>query len=232
MTSLQRAPLKIDNRWNCVTVAFLASVHLAMYLIAGCASRSAPIEPLTIRGELAYRARIALPPESVAIVELTRAQDGRVVVEQRQALAGRQVSIPFELKPHPSVLEANSVYFLRGAISQDGRTAWISDAVEVRVRPGAVEVGTLTLKPYQPAVFSAPLVCGDRTASVDVARVGSREILQLTVGGVRFELYETVTASGARYEAVNDPKTFVWFKGQRATLAVRGETYPECVVAD
>ena len=179
-----------------------------------------------------YRERIALPPESVAIVELARAQDGLVVAALRQPLTGRQVPIPFEMKPHRSVLEEGAVYFLRGAIAKYGRTEWASDAVEVRARAGTIEVGTLTLKPYQPAVFSSPLLCGDRTASVGVARIGQRDILQLTAGSERFELYETVTASGARYEAVNDPRTFVWFKGQRATLAVRGETYPECVVAD
>lgn len=202
------------------------------FVLAGCAAGSGTTDSLTIRGELMVQERIALPPESVAIVELTRAHDGRLVAEQRLTLGGRPVPIPFELKPHRAVLEDGAVYFLRGAIARDGRTRWLSDAVEVRARPGAAEVGTLTLKPYEPVAFSSPLVCGGRTASVGVARIGQREFLQLTVGAERFELYETVTASGARYEAVNDPRTFVWFKGQRATLAVRGETYPECVVAD
>jgi uncharacterized lipoprotein YbaY len=228
----KRHGLRRLNRHLLRSVACLALAHLVVFFQAGCASGGALSGPLTVRGELTYRARIALPPESVAIVELARAQDGRVVAEQRLPLAGRQVPIPFELKPHPSVLEDGAAYFLRGAIARDGRTAWVSDPVELRARPGTIEVGTLTLKPYEPAAFSSPLVCGDRTASVSVARIGQREILQLTVGSERFELYETVTASGARYEAVNDPRTFVWFKGQRATLAVRGETYPECVVAD
>jgi membrane-bound inhibitor of C-type lysozyme len=56
--------------------------------------------------------------------------------------------------------------------------------------------------------------------------------LQLTVEEERFELYETITASGSRYEAVDDARTYVWFKGQRANLTVRGVTYPECVVAN
>ena len=93
-------------------------------------------------------------------------------------------------------------------------------------------VGPLALKPYETATFSAPLMCGQRSASVGVARAGEREILHLIVGNERFELYETATASGARYEAVTDARTSVWFKGQRATLSVRGETYPECVVGN
>lgn len=224
MKCLDRHPLR--------SAICLALAHLVVSLLTGCASGGGLTDPLTIRGELSYRARISLPSESVAIVELARAQDGRVVAEQRQPLGGRQVPVPFELKPHPSVLEDGAVYTLRGAIAKDGRTAWVSDPVEVRARAGTVEVGTMTLKPYQPVAFTSPLVCGDRTASVGVARSGQREFLQLTVGSDRFELYETVTASGARYEAVNDPRTSVWFKGQRATLTVRGESYPECVVSD
>jgi uncharacterized lipoprotein YbaY len=144
--------------------------------MAGCVSGRAPSSPLTIRGELMYEARIALPPESVAIVELARAQDGRVVAEQRQALAGRQVPVPFELKPHRAVIEDGAVYFVRGAIAKDGRTVWVSDAVEVRARPVPIELGTLTLKPFEPVAFSSPLQCGDRTASVGVARVVQRDM--------------------------------------------------------
>lgn len=206
--------------------------HVAVLFLAGCASAGGPGGALVIRGELAVPIRAALPPESVAIVELARKQDGRVVAEQRQALVGRQLPIAFEVKPHRAVIEDGADYSLRGAIARGGRTAWVSDAVEVRARPGRIEVGTLTLKPYEPVAFSSPLVCGNRTASVGIARVDQRDILQLTVGSERFELFETVAASGARYEAVNDARTFVWFKGQRATVTVRGETFPECVVAD
>lgn len=224
--------MKRFNRHWLRSRASVALGCLAVSFLAGCAAGGGPGGALTIRGQLMYRERVALPAESVAIVELARAQDGRVVAEQRQALAGRQVPVPFELKAHPSVLEDGAVYFLRGAIARDGRTDWVSDPVEVRARPDIIEVGTLTLQPYQPVAFSSHLACGDRTASVGVARIGQRDILQLTVGSERFELYETPTASGSRYEAVNDPKTFIWFKGQRATLAVHGESYPACVVAN
>lgn len=224
--------MKRFNQQLLQSVACLAFVHVVALFLSGCASGGGLEAPLTIRGELVSRERIALPAESVGVVELARAQDGLVVAEVRLPLAGRQVPVPFELKAHRSAIEDETIYFLRAVIALDGRTQWISDAVELRARPGTIDVGPLTLKRYEPAAFNSPLLCGDRRANVGVARVGPREILQLTVGGERFELYETVTASGARYEAVSDPRTFVWFKGQRATLSVRGESYPECVVAD
>jgi uncharacterized lipoprotein YbaY/membrane-bound inhibitor of C-type lysozyme len=227
-----RETMKRPGRYPPLSVVGLACVHVLQLLLAGCAAGGVSGGPLTVRGELISRERISVPTEGVAVVELARARDGRVVAEQRLALAGRQVPVSFEVKALRAAFEDGATYFVRGAIAVFGRTRWVSDAVEIRARSGTLEVGSLLLKPYEPAAFSSPLVCGPRSASVGTARVGQRDILQLTVGAERFELYETVTASGARYEAVTDPGTFVWFKGQRATLSVRGETFPECVVAE
>lgn len=210
-----------------MSVVSLAVVQAAALVLVGCAAGG----PVLIRGELASRERIVLTAESVAIVELTRAEDGRVIAEQRLPLADRQVPVPFELRAQRAAFEGTAIYLVRGAIALNGRTRWLSDPVEVRAQSDLINVGTLILKPYEPVAFSSPLVCGDRTASVGVGRNGQREFLQLTVEGERFELYETITASGSRYEAVNDARTYVWFKGQRATLSVRGATYPECMVA-
>ena len=211
--------------WLLVPLVF---VHIGLLVLAGCSTGV----PLTVRGELTSRERIALPTESEGLVELARTRDGLVVAEQRLALAGRQVPVPFEVKAHRSVIEDGATYLVRGAIAVNGRTRWVSDAVQIQARTGIIDVGALALKPYETAAFSAPLMCGPRSASVGVGRSGEREILQLTVGNERFELYETAAASGARYEAVTDARTSVWFKGERATLTVRGETYPECVVGN
>ena len=142
-------------------------ISLVMSVLAGCAAGGAS-GPLTVRGELTYQARIALPADSVAIVELARAEDGRVVAEQRQALAGRQVPLRFELKPHPAVLVDGGAYFLRGVIAHDGRTQWLSDAVEVRARPGAIDVGTLMPAgptPWASKTFFLPFMSGSARGS-------------------------------------------------------------------
>jgi uncharacterized lipoprotein YbaY len=217
-----------SNQGRLLSVITLAVVQAIAFVLVGCAASG----PVLIRGELASRERIALTAESVAIVELTRAEDGRVIAEQRLPLADRQVPVPFELQAQRAAFEGGAIYLVRGAIALQGRTRWLSDPVEVRSHPGPVNVGALILKPYEPVAFSSPLVCGDRRASVGVGRNGQREFLQLTVEGERFELYETITASGSRYEAVDDASTYVWFKGPRATLTVRGVTYPECMAAN
>ena len=51
----------------------------------------------------------------------------------------------------------------------------------------------------------------------------------LTAGTEVFELHRTRAASGARYDAPEDPGgTFFWEKGDLATVVVQGDTYPEC----
>ncbi|MFO0144195.1 MAG: YbaY family lipoprotein [Betaproteobacteria bacterium] len=207
-----------------MSVVTLVVVQAIALVLLGCAASG----PVLIRGELASREHIALTADSVAIVELTRAEDGRVIAEQRLPLADRQVPMPFELQAQRTAFEGGKTYLLRGAIALKGRTRWLSDPVEVRAHPGPISVGTLILRPYEPVAFSSPLVCGDRRASVGIGRSGQREFLQLTVEGERFALYETITASGSRYDAVDDVRTYIRFKGQRATLTVRGMTYPEC----
>jgi membrane-bound inhibitor of C-type lysozyme len=70
-----------------------------------------------------------------------------------------------------------------------------------------------------------PFECGGRQVAVAPADGGAF----LTAGTQIFELHRTSTASGARYDALEDPRgTFFWEKGDLATVVIRGDTYPEC----
>ena len=69
------------------------------------------------------------------------------------------------------------------------------------------------------------LACGAR--AVEVAETDQGAVL--TAGTQMIELRRTRTASGVRYDAFGEPpRTFVWDKGPLATVAVEGDTYPEC----
>jgi heat shock protein HslJ/uncharacterized lipoprotein YbaY/membrane-bound inhibitor of C-type lysozyme len=200
--------------------------------LSGCATGSppAPDGVMLVRGELASRARIALPPDAVAIVELTRPQDGRVIAEQRIALDGRQAPIAFELRVQRAALRDDTGYALRGAVQARGQAMWLSEPVDVRLARGDVNAGTLTLRPWEAVAFASRLDCGPRTARVGIVRRDGGDVTRLTVDGDRFEMKSVVSASGARYEAAGDPATQLWVKGDRATLTLRGEVLPECTV--
>lgn len=184
---------------------------------------------MVISGELTYRQRIALPPDSVAVVELRdNAGDGQVVAEWRRTLGGQQVPIRFEMPVDPGQLKPGQRYAVRGAIFTGGQPAWVSEAQRVTPAAGAVQAGTLLLAPYRPLAFATALKCGDRVASFGVGKRDGRDVPQLAVGDRRYDLREVVAASGARYEAIDDPRTTVWSKGDRFTLVVGGEAWPEC----
>ena len=70
-----------------------------------------------------------------------------------------------------------------------------------------------------------PFECGGRQVEVSPGGDGAL----LTADTQVFELHRTRTASGARYDAPEDPSgTFFWDKGDLATVVVHGDTYPEC----
>jgi heat shock protein HslJ len=50
----------------------------------------------------------------------------------------------------------------------------------------------------------------------------------MALGGEVFDLKSEVSASGARYRAVDGTETSFWSKGERALVTVRGQALPEC----
>lgn len=201
-------------------------------LLAACAvpTRGEGPDHLTVRGSLVHRERIALPPEAIAVVELRDGTESRVIAESRQPLGGRQVPIPFELTVEQAALGA-SAPTVRGAIFVGGKPAWVSEPKAVAAASGHVDVGALMLARHQPLAFASLLTCGDRSARFGVGKRDGEDVPQLDVGGRRFDMRPVVSASGAKYEAIDDPRTFVWDKGRRATVVIEGETWPECEVA-
>ena len=78
-----------------------------------------------VTGTVAYRERMALPPDAVVEVRLSDVsrQDvaAPVIAETTILPEGRQVPIPFELRYDPGKIEPNRVYALRATIRSAGR---------------------------------------------------------------------------------------------------------------
>jgi heat shock protein HslJ/uncharacterized lipoprotein YbaY len=213
--------------WSVLTVWMVAA-------LAGCASETAvnppaPLSVLPITGTLGYRERIALPPDSVAVVELREALSAEAIAKQRIPLAGKQVPIPFGLSADRAALLAGKRYSVRGAIEQAGQVKWLSAAVTIDPQQAAIDLGTLDLQAVQggePETLAWR--CGDQLTHTEL--LGSK--LRLTLGDMHFNLLQVEAASGTRYVTVGDATTMFWSKGERARLTVKGQAYPECVRAD
>ena len=199
----------------------VAMVAAALGLLATAALAENAPDPVTVRGELAYRARIALPPEAIAVVELRDAAappEASAVAELRTALQGRQVPVPFELVVDRAALAPDARYALRGGILLDGRPVWASEPRGVDTAGSMVEVGTLELAQMQASGFASTLRCGDLL--VTVGYVGQQA--RLEVDGAILDLDPVEAASGARFADRADPPTSFWSKGDRAQLVLRG----------
>lgn len=185
--------------------------------------------PLVITGELAYRARVAVPPDTVALVALHAMNDETAVIaEQRIALQGRQVPVAFELSTELTDLDPDKAYSLHAALLLDGQALWANEGIEIGARSGVLDLRTIWLErvAVEAEGSAANLRCGTQDIFVSLAD----DRMMLVVGQERITMRQVEAASGARFVAENDPSTIFWNKGESATLALRGETYPECEV--
>jgi heat shock protein HslJ/membrane-bound inhibitor of C-type lysozyme len=76
-------------------------------------------------------------------------------------------------------------------------------------------------------VSMTSMQCGDLRILVGY----QGDTARLVVGDERFDMRQVAAASGARYEALDDPTTTLWSKGENALLELRGQSHPECTPA-
>jgi heat shock protein HslJ/uncharacterized lipoprotein YbaY len=189
-----------------------------------------PAAELPIIGTLTYRARVALPPDSRAMVEVREGAgpDGRVVAERLIDLEGKQVPIVVELRVDRARLVPGRHYFARGGLLVNGGPAWATEPVALDISARGIELGTLEMLPVRPTGFVSQFRCGDEHATVGFV---GKDAADLTIGGELFTLRLVPGPSGTRFEAPNDASTWLWSEGDRVTISVRGTTYPECIAA-
>jgi putative lipoprotein len=87
---------------------------------------------VTLNGDVAYRQRIALPPDArlqVTISDVSLMDAPATVIAQTQIeTAGRQVPIPFALDYDPARIIAGRTYAVSARITDAaGRLIWITD---------------------------------------------------------------------------------------------------------
>lgn len=185
---------------------------------------------MVLRGQLVYRSRVALAPNSQALIELremieSAQPDNAVVAEQRFSLNGRQVPLEFALELSADDLDSQGEYQLRAALTEGERTTWISEPVSIVPEAGTLELGQVTLMPSRAAAFSSVLQCG----RLQVSAGYEGDTLVLEANGEKHLLLPVESASGARFEAEGDPDTRFWSKGNTADLIIDAMRYPLCV---
>jgi len=196
----------------------LAAVALGCLVLAVTAAAQDGIRML--EGSLTYLDRIALPPDALAVVEARDAR-GRLLGEATFATRGAQVPLPFKLAI-PEGMDAD----LRAAIVVEGQPMWFATDVAVPAGTEPVSLGEVRLGRFMPMGYTSTLRCGDR--ELRVGFFGQTAVIE--IDGERRALERVPVASGARFEAAEDPGTWVWSRNNRALVSIGGERLPECSV--
>ncbi len=92
---------------------------------------SAPSSFINITGSIAYRARIALPPDAVLVIRVqdTSRADAPAftLAEQRIELAGLQVPIPFKMTVDRDLLRKNARITVAARVQRGNTLLFIND---------------------------------------------------------------------------------------------------------
>ncbi|MEO7039632.1 MAG: YbaY family lipoprotein [Gemmatimonadaceae bacterium] len=97
-------------------------------------------ESAAITGSVAYRERVALPPDAVAEVSLidATAQDvaATTVATTMVRSEGKQVPIPFTLRYDASRIDKSHLYTVRAVIKSGAQLLWTTDIVRAVITQG------------------------------------------------------------------------------------------------
>ncbi|MGX5850007.1 YbaY family lipoprotein [Mesorhizobium sp. PL10] len=107
----------------------------------------------TLKGEVMYRERIALPPNAVLSVQLadvSLADAPAAIVGERKVAPAGQVPIKFEISFDPTVIRANMSYALQARITADDKLLFITDT-RYQVDPLSDAPQTIVLKMVAPS---------------------------------------------------------------------------------
>lgn len=192
--------------------------------------------PFTVSGEMTYLQRIALQPGSVSIIKIRNDSNGSVVFEQRTDLNDKQVPIAFTLDIPRDRLVADEPYSLHIRIEKDNELTWTSEATLLDITAPNATLGMIRLQQARaesPAETSTEIpatrviyMCGEKEVHLNLSSAGAELILD---DGVVHALKDAVSASGAKYEAIDTPGLTFWSKGNTALITQDGQDWPECV---
>ena len=128
----------------------LCAAMPAASMLAACGTppASAPARRV-VRGSVAWRERIAVPPEAeliVRVLDVSRADaPATVLAEQRQRTGGRQPPFAFELAVDAARLDPRMRCTVAARVELAGRLLFISDTAYPVLTQGAGETADLML---------------------------------------------------------------------------------------
>ncbi len=184
-------------------------------------------DEVTLSGELFYPERIALPDDSILLVEVRSdsSPGASLLADERERLEGRQVPIAFQLRVGKEELAEAPSPVLRGAIISGSDRFRVTEAVPLANITADQDLGMQRLLSVSQVAFGMPFRCGPRT--VVFGSIG--RYTRLIVDNEEIVDLEPVAAvSGERFIGQGDVETEFWKTGNQAKVSIRGTPLPPC----
>jgi heat shock protein HslJ len=181
-----------------------------LVIVLALLAPAAALADRSLSGSLTYRERIALPAGAEVAVEV-RGIDAGVVAFQTFPAAG--VPAAFAL----DVPESDLVVSL--GLMHEGRMIRFAPSQVVAAGAEDVDLGELVTRPFLQTGFGSAFDCGPVAVEVGFLPDGRA---RMRWGIAAADLQAEPVASGARYGDGRDPATFVWSKGESATVSIQG----------
>ncbi len=171
-----------------------------------------------ITGQVVVLERMALPEDTVLIVDVTGLQDGSRT-ELRQRTEGAQAPFAFALDA-----PVDTRLVLRAGLRAEGDMVWLTEPLGIDA--GTDDVVLNDLRATRTAVmgFSSLLQCGSQLVEIGFLP----EEVRLRFNEQMITLQPQPAASGALYVSAENPATSIHIKGEAATLLVDGAELSAC----
>lgn len=215
------------------TIALLAMCLLA----SGCAKKLQPdnLPALSgyITGSVAYRERIALPPDAKIVVSLedvSRSDKSAAFVAQQTLRPSAQVPVLFNLRYIPSAINRKHSYAVRAAIlDSEDELMWTSTAsYPVLFNEPEKPLAIVMERVIHPDPVATPPVhtsIGYKCDEIEFIAKFEANIVQILLPARTLTLPRVISGSGARY---TDGVTTFWSKGDTALFEMNGVSYKGC----
>jgi putative lipoprotein len=193
---------------------------LVAVLVVGCAAHTP-----RVTGTVAYRERMALPPNAtvrVLLEDVSVADAPATVVAEQIIRPEREVPVPFELRPERGAIDPRRRYAVRAEIADaDGRLRWTTTEAYPAVTQGAPGEIDVVVHPAPRASATLVYDCDSGTFTVQI----EGDMAWLLLPSRTVALPHVPSASGAKYA---DRGIVFWSRGDEAMLDVGRTAYREC----
>ncbi len=171
-----------------------------------------------ISGEIMVMERMALPEDSVILVDLSDERD-QMVAASRSPTEGRQSPFGFRIEA-----PADKRLVLRVGLRGDDEMIWLSEPLGIAPDTGPLELGVIRALRMPRMGFAALLSCGNQLIEIGYLP----EEVRLRLNEQVITMQAQPVASGELYVAADNPATSIYLKGDGAIIRIDGAELSEC----